>query len=140
MNFLQRELKKILEMTQYSQEATCIGNASYVKVNGDVRLRLEFSRSSTSLFDGIVMTMLNRKEGPIDMNVLKFKDIWGKKSVSNPNFKDGLVPYIWEYREKTEWYVYKPNQKDYLRLAKEIDQYIGMFQEMDLMQGPQMSM
>lgn len=42
MNFLQRELKKILEMTQYSQEATCIGNASYVKVNGDVRLRLGF--------------------------------------------------------------------------------------------------
>jgi len=64
----------------------------------------------------------------------------GKKSVSNPNFKEDLVPYIWKYRDKTEWYVYKTNQKEHQMLAKEIDQYISMFQETELMQGPQMNM
>ncbi len=38
----------------------------------------------------------------IDNNVLKFKDIWGKKSVSNPNFKERPVLYNLEYRGKTE--------------------------------------
>lgn len=139
MHFLQKELKKILDATQCRDDAAYIGTTGYVRINGDVRMRLEFTRSSTSTYDGIVMTMLNRKEGPIDTNVLKFKDIWGKKSVSNPNFKEGIVPHIWEYRDKTEWYVYKPNQKDYQMLAEEINQYTSLFQE-EIIQGPQMSM
>lgn len=139
MHFLQKELKKILDATQCRDDEAYIGTTGYVRINEDVRMRLEFTRSSTSTYDGIVITMLNRKEGPIDTNVLKFKDIWGKKSVSNPNFKEGIVPHIWEYREKTEWYVYKPNQKDYQMLAEEINQYTSLFQE-EVIQGPQMSM
>ena len=81
-------------MSQCGEEAVCIGKASYIRINRDVRLRLEFSGSSSGLYDGIIMTILNRKDGPIDTNVLKFKDILGKKSVSNPNFKEGLVLHI----------------------------------------------
>ena len=140
MNFLQKELKKILDMSQCGEDAVCIGKASYIRINGDVRLRLEFSGSSSGSYDGITMTMLNRKDGPIDTNVLKFKEIWGNKSVNNPNFKDGLVPHIWEYRDKTEWYVYQPNKKDYQILAEEISRYIDMFQEAEVSQGPQINM
>ena len=43
MNFLRAELKKILDMTQYREEATYIGSCGYVRVNEDVRMRLEFS-------------------------------------------------------------------------------------------------
>lgn len=85
------------------------------------------------------MTMLNRTEGAIDNNVLKFKGIWGCKAVNNPNFKEGIVPYIWDNGDNT-WYVYKPNQKDYQILAAEIDQYIELFQEAEIIQGPQMNM
>lgn len=110
-----------------------------MRVNEDVRLRLEFFRSSTSTYDGFVMTMINRTEGAIDTNVLKFKDIWGYKAVSNPNFKEKIIPYIWENGYKA-WYVYKPNQKDYQMLADEINQYVGLFQESEMAQGPQMNM
>ena len=85
------------------------------------------------------MTMLNRKEGTIDTNALKFRDIWGRKAVSNPNFKEGIIPYIWENKDK-EWYVYKPNQKDYQVLADEISQYVGLFQESEITQGLLMNM
>lgn len=139
MNFLRMELKKMLGMTQYSEDATYIGSCGYVRVNEEVRMRLEFSRSSTTTYDGIVMTMLNRKEGTIDTNALKFWDIWGRKAVSNPNFKEGIIPHIWENKEK-EWYVYKPNQKDYHILADEISQYVGLFQGAEITQGPQMNM
>ena len=128
MNFLRMELKRILGMTRYSEDATYIGNCGYVKVDEGIRMRLDFSRSFTTSYDGIIMTMLNRKEGAIDTNVLKFRDIWGKKTVSNPNFKDGIIPHIWEDKEMV-WYVYKPNQKDYQMLADEISQYVGLFQE-----------
>ena len=139
MNFLRAELNEILARTQYREEAVYIGNCGYVRVNESVRMRLEFSRSSTTTYDGIIMTMLNRKEGTIDTNALKFGDIWGRKAVSNPNFKEGIIPHIWENKEK-EWYVYKPNQKDYQILANEISQYVGLFQEAEITQGPQMNM
>ena len=80
MNFLRAELKKILSMTEYCEEAVYVGNCGYVRVNEDVRMRLEFSKSSTGTYDGIVMTMLNRKEGTIDNNTLKFRDIWGREN------------------------------------------------------------
>ena len=139
MNFLQMELKKILGITKCRENVVYIGNSGYVRVNEDVRLRLEFFRSSTSTYDGLVMTMINRTEGAIDTNVLKFKDIWGYKAVSNPNFKEGIIPYICENRNKA-WYVYKPNQKDYQMLADEINQYVGLFQESEMAQEPQMNM
>lgn len=139
MNFLRSELKKILGMTQYREDATYIGDCGYVRVNEDVRMRLEFFGSSTTTYNGIIMTMINRKEGMIDSNALKFGDIWGKKAVSNPNFKEGIVPHIWENKGKA-WYVYKPNQKDYQILADEISQYVGLFQEAEMTQGPQMNM
>ena len=139
MNFLRAELKKILDMTQYREEATYIGSCGYVRVNEDVRMRLEFFGSAATTYNGIVMTMINRKEGTIDTNALKFQDIWGKKAVSNPNVKEGIVPHIWENKGKA-WYVYKPNHKDYQILAAEISQYVGLFQEAEMTQGPQMNM
>ena len=140
VNFLRMELKKVLGMTRYSEDATYIGSCGYVRVNEEVRMRLEFSRSSTTTYDGIVMTMLNRKEGTIDINTLKFRDIWGEKTVVKHNFREeGIIPHIWENEEKA-WYVYKPNQKEYQMLADETNQYIRLFQEAEITQGPQMNM
>ncbi|MBT9808695.1 hypothetical protein GPL26_03435 [Enterocloster citroniae] len=140
MNFLREELKKILGMTQYREEAVYVGNCGYVRVNEDVRMRLEFSRSSTTTYDGIAMTMFNRKEGTIDINTLKFRDIWGEKTVIKPNFREeGIIPHIWEKEEK-EWYVYQPNQREYQMLADETNQYVGLFQEAEITQEPQMNM
>ena len=94
VNFLRMELKKVLGMTRYSEDATYIGSCGYVKVNEDVRMRLEFSRSSTTTYDGIVLTMLNRKDGTVDTNALKFRDIWGKKAVSNPAHTSSNTPPV----------------------------------------------
>lgn len=140
MSFLQQELKKILNLTHCAGDVTYIGSTGYVRVNADVRMRLAFAQSSTTSYDRIVMTMINRKDGPIDTNVLKFKDILGKKPVSNSYFEEGIAPHIWEYREKMEWYAYKPSRKDYQMLADEISRYANLFQEQEATQGPQMHM
>lgn len=109
-------VKKVLGVTRYSEDATYIGSCGYVRVNEEVRMRLEFSRSSTTTYDGIVMTMFNRKEGMIDTNALKFRDIWGRKGGQQSQFQGRDYPaYLGKQGE--EWYVYKPNQKDHQILA-----------------------
>lgn len=140
MFFIEQELKKILGYSQYGKCNSFIGQACYVRVNEEVRLRLEFSKDSTTTYDGLKMVMLNRKEGIVDSNIIKFADIWGKKAVSNPSFKEGIFPQIWTYGDRTEWYVYKPMPKDYRGLAGAIDSYMSMFQETEIEQGPQMEL
>lgn len=47
------------------------------------------------------MTMFNRKEGTIDINTLKFRDIWGEKTVIKPNFrKEGDSTHLGKRRER----------------------------------------
>lgn len=101
MNFLRMELKKVLGMTRYSEYATYIGSCGYVRINEEVRMRLEFSGTSTTTYEGIVMTMLNRKEGTIDTNALKFRDIWGRKAVSIPISRKGLSRTFRKTRRKS---------------------------------------
>ena len=86
------------------------------------------------------MTMINRKEGVIDKNNLEFQDVLGIKSVSNPNFEDGVCPQIWKDANKIDWYVYKPIESDYQKIAEMVDCYISMFQEEGLSRGPQMNL
>ena len=140
MNFLEQEMKKILKFSQMSETPTFLGRACYIRMNGNLRMKLEFSGSSVGTYDRLNMEMLNRKEGLIDKNIIRFEDIFGKKAVSNPNFKEGIVPHMWTYRDTTEWYAYKPVQKDYQKLAEVVDQYIQLFQELGMEQGPQMSL
>lgn len=51
------------------------------------------------------MTMINRNEGVIDKNNLRFEDVLSIKAVSNVNFQEGLCPHIWENAQKIDWYV-----------------------------------
>ena len=48
----------------------------------------------------------NRNEGQVDALLLNLSDILGKKQTNNPNFKNGITPYIWDDYGKADWYVY----------------------------------
>lgn len=140
MTFLQQELKKVTDMSQLCGMVTFVGNVGYIRISEDIRLRLEFLRSELSIYDGLSMTMINRNEGVIDKNNLRFEDVLGIKAVSNINFQDGLCPHIWKNAHKTDWYVYKPVESDYQQMAEMVDYYIGLFQEEGLSRGPQMNL
>lgn len=140
MTFLQQELKKVTDMSQLCGMVTFVGNVGYIRISEDIRLRLEFLRSELSIYDGLSMTMINRNEGVIDKNNLRFEDVLGIKAVSNINFQDGLCPHIWENAHKTDWYVYKPIESDYQQIAEMVDYYISLFQEEGLSRGPQMNL
>lgn len=129
MNFFEQELKKICEKNEWMKNQKYVGRACYGTIGSDIKAKIEFTTLGTQeQYEGIKATILNRTEGPVDSMVFRFKDLLGIKKVSNPNFKDGIKPYIWTYQGKTEWYVYHPSEADYQKLSKTLDDYLSVFQ------------
>lgn len=140
VTFLERELRKMLRFTRLCEDSTFVGPTCYVRVNKDVRMRIEFPNSSNS-YHSLMMKMINRKEGLIDTNNLRFSDVWGEKDVSNTGYPGGKAYACIEERDsKFDWRLYHPDQSDYQILADTIDRYVGIFQDEEMLQGLQMTL
>lgn len=128
MTFYEKELRKIME-PQFPQ-ATYVGRACYVRLSDMNRAKIQFITSGiASHYDALRLTVLNRQEGDVDNLVLRFSDLLGKKMVGNPNFRDGIMPYIWDDHGKADWYVYHPTQRDYAAFTAEVSEYLEVFME-----------
>jgi len=94
------------------------------------RAKIQFiSTNIASHYDTLRLTILNRKDGEVDNLLLRFSDLLGKKMTTNPNFRDGIMPYIWDNYGKVGWYVYQPTQRDYAALTAEVSEYLEVFME-----------
>ena len=129
MNFFEQNLRKC---TEGHDNAKFIGNALYIPLGENNRLKLQFvTLGYADHYAGIRLTALDKNSGTIDSTTLKFKDIWGKKKINNPNFRDGLVPYPWVYNGVIEWYGYQPTPRDFEQLSEQINNYAELFMEQD---------
>lgn len=137
MTFFEQELQKVFGKGMGLSDIRIVGNACYGRLSEDIRMKAYFDTGRVA--DQYVMlkiTMLNRREGVIDSVALRFSDLWGRKKVNNPNFRDGIYPHIWKDGGKPEWYVYKPNADDYGQLSRAASDYLDVFREP--VQEPQM--
>lgn len=106
------------------------GRACLGTLGKDLRVRAQFVTSGyADHYNALKITVLNRTDGPVDTLILKLKDVWGKKSVSNPNFRDGIYPHIWDDHGKADWYVYRPTEADYKKIRQAVGEYLGVFRE-----------
>jgi len=78
-------------------------------------------------YTAVKATIINRNDGPVDSITMQFSDLLGKKTVSNPNFPNGLYPYVWNSGDKIDWYVYKPTMEDYKQVSEALNDYLDMF-------------
>jgi len=128
MNFFEQELRRISRICGEIINPTFAGRACYGDLGGDNRVKLQFvTQGYADHYSALKATILNRAEGEVDTLLFRFEDVWGRKQVSNPNFKSGLVPYIWTNDSKTDWYVYKPTDTDIKKLTTELGAYLGVF-------------
>lgn len=128
MTFFEQELRKIVE-PQYPA-ATFVGRACYVRLSEMNRAKIQFITTGiASHYEALRLTILNRQEGDVDNLVLRFSDLLGKKTVSNPYFRDGVMPHIWDDHGKADWYVYHPTRQDYQALSHAVSEYLEIFQE-----------
>ncbi len=133
MTFFEQELRKITSLCAGITPPVFAGRACYCDLGEDNRARLEFvTLGYADHYEALQATILNRAEGKVDSLLFRFSDIWGKKQVTNPNFRDGVIPYIWSDGRKTDWYVYHPNDADYKQLAASVGAYLDVFTAKDL--------
>ena len=94
-------------------------------------MRVEFiSTHISNQYNALKLTVLNRTDGPVDTMVLRLKDLLGKKPVpNNPNFRDGVMPHLWDDYGKVEWYAYRPTAADYETIRQAAGEYLGVFRD-----------
>ena len=134
-NAFQQELRKIVSPSY--PDAAYVGRGCYVRLSEMNRAKIQFiSTHIASQYDALRLTILNRGEGTVDNLVLRFSDLLGKKHTSNPNFRDGVVPHLWDDGGHIYWYVYQPSNRDYEELSDVVGSYLEVFQEQVQMEGP----
>lgn len=130
MSFFTNELMKC---TEGFENRKCIGNAMYIPLGENNRLKLFFTTLGyADHYEGISISAVDKNNGVIDRNTIKFADIWGKKQVSNPNFRNGITPYIWKDGMDVDWYIYHPTPRDMEQLSEQISDYADLFMEQSM--------
>ena len=135
-NTFEQELRKIVSPS--CPDATYVGRACYVRLSEMNRAKIQFiSTHIASQYDALRLTILNRDEGAVDNLVLRFSDLFGKKHTSKPNFRNRIVPHLWDDYGNIAWYVYQPSSRDYQELSDAVGSYLDVFQEQSQTEGPQ---
>lgn len=128
MTFFEQELRKIVG--EAYPDATYVGRVCYVRLGEMNRAKIQFiSTGIAGHYDALRLTILNRQEGDVDNLLLRFSDLLGKKMTANPNFNNGVKPYIWDDHGDADWYVYHPNKQDYEMLTSAASDYLDVFRE-----------
>ena len=128
MTFFEQELRKIIQ-GEYP-DATFVGRVCYVRLSEMNRAKIQFVTCGIAEhYEALQITILNRRDGKVDVLRLQFQDVLGVRPVGNPNFPDGVRPHAWTYNGKTDWYGYHPNSRDYQKLAHAVSDYLEVFQE-----------
>ena len=136
INAFEQELRKIVSPSY--PDAAYVGRACYVRLSEMNRAKIQFiSTHMASQYDALRLTILNRDEGNVDNLILRFSDLLGKKHTSNPNFRDGVVPHLWDDGGHISWYVYQPSNRDYEELSDVVGSYLEVFQEQVQTDRPQ---
>ena len=95
MTFYEQALRKIVG--ERYPDATYVGRACYVRLSDMNRAKIQFVTGIVSnQYNALHMTILNRSEGQVDTLRLRFSDLLGTKMTSNPNFRNGVEPHIWD--------------------------------------------
>ena len=130
-NFFEQELQKLFGDGKIIDDPAFSGRSCYGTLGKDLLVRAQFITTRVSdEYDALKLAVLNRTEGQIDAIILRLKDLLGKKPVpGNPNFPNGVSPYIWNDYGKLEWYAFTPTAADYETIRQAAEQYLGVFRD-----------
>ena len=130
-NFFEQELQKLFGDGKIIDDPAFSGRSCYGTLGKDLLVRAQFITTRVSdEYDALKLAVLNRTEGQVDAIILRLKDLLGKKPVpGNPNFPNGVSPYIWNDYGKLEWYAFTPTVADYEAIRQAAGQYLGVFRD-----------
>jgi len=130
MNYFEQELRRLFGNDTAISDKRFVGRAFFGRLTDNLRVRVDFVTMGTAdHYEALKATVINRNDGQVDALTLRFSDLLGRKVVSNPNFREGISPYIWKYGDKIEWYVYTPTKADYNQISEAINNYLDVYRE-----------
>lgn len=130
MNYFEQELRRLFGNDTAISDKRFVGRAFFGRLTDNLRVRVDFVTMGTAdHYEALKATIINRNDGQVDALTLRFSDLLGRKAVSNPNFREGISPYIWKYGDKIEWYVYTPTKADYNQISEAINDYLDVYRE-----------
>ncbi len=128
MNIFEQELRRLAKARAGISDPVFAGRACYGDLGADNRVKLQFvTLGYADHYEALKATVLNRAEGEVDTLLFRFSEVWGVKQVSNPNFRDGVIPHIWKGNRDHDWYIYRPTDADMKKLAAELGGYLEVF-------------
>lgn len=138
-SFYEQELQKLFADGKIIRDPQFVGRSCTGKLDADLCARTEFVTSGyADHYDAVSVTVLNRTDGVVDRLRIRLRDVLGKKQVpGNPNFPDGVSPYIWEDSGKAEWYAFRPSAADYAAIRQAVGDYLNAFRAQQI-SGPKM--
>ena len=126
----QSELNKIFGNDAVFDNTRFVGRACYGSLGDDLKASAQFvSLNIQSQYDALKINIINRTEGVVDSVTIRFKELWGNKFTSNPNFREGVSPHLWLNNDKLCWYVYTPTNTDFNQLREAVSEYTELFRE-----------
>lgn len=132
MNFYEREMRLMFGDSSMFKEAKFSGRTMLAKLDGELRVKLQFVSTATSRqYDAVQATIINRTDGTVDRETFKFADIIGRQKRAG---LDEVEPHMWEYAQKPEWYIpITAGQRE--QVADTVLSYVGMYQEEGMEMG-----
>ena len=136
MNFFTDELKKITDRSEYIQKPKFVGQSCVFRLSDDVTGKLQFvTRGHADNYTALKLSLFNKREGPIDIQIMNIVDVIGRKRVLG----ELRSPYIWKYGNDIDWYGYHPNSNDYSALSETVDDYLSCFAEQELSEDEELN-
>lgn len=136
MNFFTQELKKITDRSEYIQDPKFVGKSCIFRLSDDVTGKQEFvTRGYTDHYTALKLSLFNKREGPIDTQLIGIGDIIGNKMI----YANVQSPYIWTDGNDVNWYGYKPTNSEYSAMAETVDDYLSCFDEQELSEDEELN-
>lgn len=127
MTFYEKELMTIFGDSEVlSADTVSSGKMLISKIGKDIRAKIYFTTTGVAdNYDALMVKIINRREGIIDEQRFNFVELLG--------IKNEVAPHIWQSSiDKTDWYRYKPTDRDYEKIQSAVEGYIEMFADEDM--------
>ena len=129
MNFFTNELQKIVKDGGTIHQPKFVGRECVGRLTNDITVKLSFYALSVSgNYDALKVRLINRHEGEIDSQLIRFGELWGKVSMHDVK---KISPHAWDDGENPRWYGFTPTKEQYQVLSSEVKHYLENFTDLE---------
>lgn len=116
MNLYEQELQKMIYGNPFIKSYTLAGRAVLGKLDDDLRVKISLVTTGVAEhYDALKIRIINRTEGDVDAQIVKFKELLGK-GLAIDNYGDGPT-----------WGLRQPTQSDYIKLSQFLYCYLSFY-------------